>query len=131
MLNLIKKRINHLTKKEISYIIFTGGLAELKEFRTFAMNIFDENIKVGSIFEMGVRNNKYSSCLGLLKFYAANAEMKGKDYSRPPHTNLITKGKFMAVRMLQTDLGKAKPEYTDFKYWKANGWLDKVRPWKS
>ena len=65
------------------------------------------------------------------KLTSAADKMKGIDYSRPAHTNLITKGKFMAVRMLQTDLGKANPEYTDFKYWKANGWLDKVRPWKS
>lgn len=52
------------------------------------------------------------------------------DYSRKAHTNLITKAKFHMVRMLQTSLGKDNPEYTDFKYWKANGWLDKVRPWK-
>ena len=52
------------------------------------------------------------------------------DYSRPAHTNLIVKAKFMAVRMLQKDLGKKNPEYTDFKYWKANGWLGKTRPWK-
>ena len=53
------------------------------------------------------------------------------DYSKPAHTNLITKAKFHAVRMMQTGLGKDNPEYTDYKYWKANGWLDKVRPWKA
>ena len=53
------------------------------------------------------------------------------DYSKPAHTNLITKAKFYAVRMMQTGLGKDNPEYTDYKYWKANGWLDKVRPWKA
>ena len=52
------------------------------------------------------------------------------DYSKPAHTNLMTKAKFYMVRALQTDLGKQNPEYTDFKYWKANGWLDKTRPWK-
>ena len=52
------------------------------------------------------------------------------DYSKPAHTNLLTKGKFYAVRILQKNLGKKNPEYTDFNYWKANGWLDKVRPWK-
>ena len=52
------------------------------------------------------------------------------DYNKRAHTNLITKCKFYAVRMLQTNLGKDDPEYTDFKYWKANGWIDKVRPWK-
>lgn len=61
---------------------------------------------------------------------AANRMLK-VDYSRPAHTNLITKAKFMAVRMLQTSLGKDNPEYTDFKYWKENGWIGKVRPWKS
>ena len=53
------------------------------------------------------------------------------DYSKPAHTNLITKAKFYVVRMMQTGLGKDDPEYTDYKYWKANGWLDKVRPWKA
>lgn len=53
------------------------------------------------------------------------------DYSKPAHTNLITKAKFYAVRMMQTGLGKDDPEYTDYKYWKANGWLDKARPWKA
>ena len=53
------------------------------------------------------------------------------DYSRKAHTDLVTKAKFYAVRMLQTGLGKDNPEYTDYKYWKANGWLDKTRPWKA
>ena len=53
------------------------------------------------------------------------------DYSRKAHTNLATKAKFYAVRMMQKGLGKDNPEYTDYKYWKANGWLDKVRPWKA
>ena len=53
------------------------------------------------------------------------------DYSKPAHTNLITKAKFYAVRMMQTGLGKDNPEYTDYKYWKANGWLGKARPWKA
>ena len=57
-------------------------------------------------------------------------KFSGIDYSKKAHTNLITKAKFYMVRMLQTRLGKEDPEYTDFKYWKANGWLDKVRPWK-
>jgi hypothetical protein len=53
------------------------------------------------------------------------------DYGKNAHTNLITKGKFYIVRQMQTGLGKQNPEYTDFKYWKSNGWLDKTRPWKA
>ena len=53
------------------------------------------------------------------------------DYSKKAGTNLLTKAKFYIVRSMQTGLGKDNPEYTDFKYWKANGWLDNVRPWKA
>ena len=52
------------------------------------------------------------------------------DYSRRAHTKLSTKAKFYAVRMMQTELGKQNPEYTDYRYWKEKGWLGKVRPWK-
>ena len=52
------------------------------------------------------------------------------DYSKPAHTSLLTKAKFYAVQTLQKSLGKKNPEYTDFNYWKSNGWLDKARPWK-
>lgn len=47
-----------------------------------------------------------------------------------PRVKLSTKCKFFIVRAMQTSLGKKDPEYTDFKYWKSNGWLDKTRPWK-
>lgn len=43
------------------------------------------------------------------------------DYSKSARTGIIVKGKFMAVRALQKNLGKTDPEYTDYKYWKSNG----------
>lgn len=52
------------------------------------------------------------------------------DYSKPARTGILANAKFHIVRKMQTGLGKDNPEYTDFKYWKANGWLDKERPWK-
>ncbi len=81
ILNLSKKEINHLTKKEISYIIFTGGLTESKDFKLILQEIYGNDVTIGNIMEIGVRNNKYSSCLGLLKYYAYNAKLKDKDYS--------------------------------------------------
>lgn len=81
ILNLSKKEINHLTKKEISYIIFTGGLTEIRDFNLVLQEVYGNNVIVGNIMEIGVRNNKYSSCLGLLKYYAYNAKLKDKDYS--------------------------------------------------
>ena len=61
---------------------------------------------------------------------AAANKMKQIDYSKPARTGLAVKLKFLAVRMMQTNLGKTDPEYVDYKYWKENGWIDKVRPWK-
>ena len=81
ILNLAKKEINHLTKKEISYIIITGGVTECRDFRLILENTFGDNFHLGKIKEIGVRNNKYSVCLGLLKYYSENAKLKDKDYS--------------------------------------------------
>lgn len=81
ILNLTKKHINHLTKKEISYIIFTGGLTESKDFMLILEEIFGKNVTLGKVNEIGVRNNKYSSCVGLIKYYASKARLKDKDFS--------------------------------------------------
>lgn len=52
------------------------------------------------------------------------------DYTKPAHTNLITKIKFSCCRMMQRSLHKNDPEYLDGKYWAKQGWLDSGRPWK-
>ena len=64
------------------------------------------------------------------KLVHAAGEIKRIDFTQPARTKLSTKLKFYAVRMMQAGLGKENPEYTDYKYWKSNGWLDKDRPWK-
>ena len=64
------------------------------------------------------------------KLKSLASKMKAIDYSKPAHTRLAVKLKFLAVRMMQTGLGRDNPEYTDYKYLKENGWLGKVRPWK-
>ena len=81
ILNLSTKEINHLTKKEISYIIFTGGVTECRDFKQVLEKTYVTNFVLGNIKEMGARNNKYSTCLGLIKYYAYNAKLKDKDYS--------------------------------------------------
>ena len=58
-------------------------------------------------------------------------KMRAIDYKKSAHTSLIVKAKFYAVRMLQTNLGKQNPEYSDYKYWNEKGWIGKDRPWKS
>lgn len=52
------------------------------------------------------------------------------DYTKPAHTNRMTKMKFSICRVLQKSLHKSNPEYLDGKYWAEHGWLDRGRPWK-
>ena len=64
------------------------------------------------------------------KLTKAARQMHRIDFSRPAHVSFVTKMKFFIVRMLQTKLGKEDPEYTDYKYWKSNGWIGSERPWR-
>lgn len=53
------------------------------------------------------------------------------DYTKPAHTRLITKIKFSFCRKIQESLHKNDPEHLDGKYWAEQGWLGKVRPWRT
>lgn len=75
-----------------------------------------------------IPEKKRNAIKGKLRSTARN--VLAVDYSKPAHTGLLTKIKFFAVRMMQTQLGRRDPEYTDFKYWKENGWTGSARPWK-
>lgn len=81
ILNLAKKEINHLTKKEIHYIIVTGGISEMPDFELSLENVFGKNGRLAKTYEIGARNNKYSSGLGLIKYYNEKAKLKGKEFS--------------------------------------------------
>lgn len=69
ILTLTKKQINILTKKENSYIIITGGSSELRDMDLVVEEIFGISAKVGTVKELGARNNKFGSALGLIKYY--------------------------------------------------------------
>ena len=69
ILELSKKQINLLTKLEISYIIFTGGTTELNDFNLVLDEVFNRDIELTHVKEMGCRHNKYSSAIGLIKYY--------------------------------------------------------------
>ncbi len=81
ILNLTKKQINLLTKKEISYIIFTGGVTESKDFELVLESIFGTKASLRQVPEIGVRDNKYSTCVGLIKYYNSRLKLRNKDFS--------------------------------------------------
>ena len=80
ILNLIKKQINLLTKKEISYIIFTGGVTELVDFDIILDEVFGKNAKVYETDTLGARSNKYSTALGMIKYYNSKLELRNKSF---------------------------------------------------
>jgi len=81
ILKLSKKSINLLTKKEISYIIITGGLTEIKDFPLVLASVFGEDAKIGGINLLGIRNNKYSVALGMIKYFNDKLSLRNREYS--------------------------------------------------
>ena len=78
ILELSKKQINLLTKMEISYIIITGGVTELNDFNLVVDEVFGKEMEVYKVKEIGCRHNKYSSALGLIKYYHDKLSFRNK-----------------------------------------------------
>ena len=81
MLNLIKKEINGLANREIDYIIVTGGTTNIPYFENIVEPILGKNVKIGEMKIIGIRNNKYSSCLGNIISFIQKLRLKGKSYT--------------------------------------------------
>ena len=78
ILELVKKQINLLTKIEISYIIITGGTTEVNDFNLVVDEVFGKEMKSYKVKEIGCRHNKYSSSLGLIKYYHNKLAFRNK-----------------------------------------------------
>lgn len=81
MLNMSKMEINYLTKKEISYIIITGGLTEIRDFSLSVESVFGKIASVGKIPIVGVRDNKYAACVGMIEYFDQKLKLRDKNYS--------------------------------------------------
>lgn len=114
ILKLAKKQINLLTNREISYIIITGGITELAGFQYNVENIFERGASTLNITTMGIRNNMYSSSIGMLKYFDKKIELRGKTYSMFNDKKIIdivsTKKKFLDI----SDDGIIKKIFGDF-----------------
>lgn len=80
ILNLAKKQINLLTKKQISYIIVTGGVTETAEFKNVVDYVF-KNASIGEVREIGARHNKYATSVGLIKYYDSRLRLRNREFS--------------------------------------------------
>ena len=77
-LKKVKNELKNLTKREIRYIIITGGISELAGFQYLIEDQLGIKAKVCNITTMGIRSNKYSSVLGLAKYFDAKLALRGK-----------------------------------------------------
>ena len=76
-----KKELNHLTKKEISYIIISGGITNMPGFDVLVKEIFGDIVIIKAVNTIGVRNNSYSSALGMIKYFISKLSIRGKEYT--------------------------------------------------
>ena len=75
-----KKELNNLTKKEIHYIIITGGISNIPGFDTICSEVYSEVVST-KMSKLGIRDNTYSSSYGVIKFFINKLELRGRDYS--------------------------------------------------
>lgn len=81
ILELSKKQMNLLTKRDIEYIIVTGGTTEMGDFNILLDKVFTKSHILGKIEIVGVRNNKYSTVVGITKYFNERLRLKNKEYS--------------------------------------------------
>ena len=81
ILNYAKKQILLLTKKNIEYIIITGGTTEMKYFKNLVYEILGKDVIIYLMKDIGIRDNKYISTFGSIKYFIEKMTIRGKDYS--------------------------------------------------
>lgn len=81
ILDLARKQILLLTKQNISYIVITGGLTEIRAFKNLVYEIFGKSVIIYTEDTLGIRNNKYTTSIGMIKYYIDKMDVRGKEYS--------------------------------------------------
>lgn len=78
ILKIAKKEIKNLTNRKISYIIILGGLSEMTGFQYLAEEILKNRVTIYDSTTVGVRHNKYTSVLGVIKYFDDKLELRGR-----------------------------------------------------
>lgn len=81
MLEISKKGLNDLTKKEISYIIITGGIVNMPGFDILSKEVIGNNVISKPIKTIGARDISYSQSLGMIKYFIDKLSIRGKEYT--------------------------------------------------
>ena len=81
ILKLARKQIFLLTKRDISYIVITGGLTEIRAFKNLVYEILGKDVIIYIEDTLGIRDNKYTTAVGMIKYFVDKTETRGREYS--------------------------------------------------
>lgn len=81
ILSLSKKEISLLANRKMDYIIITGGVSNMEGFESIAHDVFNNDVIIGNVNIIGVRNNKYSSAIGNIVYYINHLKLLGESSS--------------------------------------------------
>ena len=81
ILRLAQKQILLLTKQNISYIVITGGLTEIRAFKNLVYEILGKDVIIYTEDTLGTRDNKYITSIGMIKYFIDKMETRGREYS--------------------------------------------------
>ena len=81
ILKNFKNDLNSLTNREISYIIVTGAMTSMLGFDALLQDVYGRKGKVSSINIIGIRDNKYSTSFGAIKYFVSKLNLREKEYT--------------------------------------------------
>jgi len=81
ILSLAKKEINLLANAKMDYVIVTGGISNMEQFKNVASLVLGNDVIIGNVNIIGVRNNKYSSCIGNIVYFINKLKLSNNVYS--------------------------------------------------
>lgn len=87
ILDLARRQMLLLTKQNISYIVITGGLTEIRAFKNLVYEILGKDVIIYIEDTLGARNNKYTTAIGMIKYFIDKMETRGKEYSMVDKTD--------------------------------------------
>ena len=81
ILKNVKNDVNNLTNREISYIIVTGASAAMLGFDALVSDIYGNKGQVLSTNIIGIRDVKYATCYGAIKYFVNKLNLREKEYT--------------------------------------------------
>lgn len=81
ILSLAKKEINLLANSKMDYVIVTGGISNMEQFKNIASQVLGSDVIIGNVNIIGIRNNKYSSCIGNIVYFINKLKLSNNVYS--------------------------------------------------